>query len=206
MKLIKSERLFFGCKIDSKLREALAQAKPGDRKYFEDPKSEFLRVVAVDEERWIGKIIAGGIQVTDVDDIQRNVISILKRISPALRLTASAIKIFAIDETVYSRELAPLAGFYPSVYLGAPWWFLDAPDAIARHRAAVTETAGFYRSSGFIDDTRAFLSIPARHDTARHVDAGFLARLVVEGRVRMDAAERIIDDLVDAIPREVFKL
>ncbi|MDR6907145.1 glucuronate isomerase [Agromyces sp. 3263] len=114
--------------------------------------------------------------------------------------------LFAIDESTYSRELAPLAGFYPSVYLGAPWWFLDAPDAIARHRAAVTETAGFYRSSGFIDDTRAFLSIPARHDTARRVDAGFLARLVVEGRVRMDAAERIIDDLVDAIPREVFKL
>lgn len=100
MKLIKSERLFFGCKIDSKLREALAQAKPGDRKYFEDPKSEFLRVVAVEDERWIGKIIAGGIQVTDVDDIQRNVISILKRISPALRLTASAIKIFAIDESI----------------------------------------------------------------------------------------------------------
>ncbi|WP_350346775.1 glucuronate isomerase [Agromyces sp. G08B096] len=114
--------------------------------------------------------------------------------------------LFAVDETTSSRELAPLAGFYPSVYLGAPWWFLDAPDAIARHRAAVTETAGFYRSSGFIDDTRAFLSIPARHDTARRVDAGFLARLVVEGRVRMDAAERVIDDLVDAIPREVFKL
>ncbi|WP_435527642.1 glucuronate isomerase [Microbacterium aurantiacum] len=114
--------------------------------------------------------------------------------------------LFAVDETTYSRELAPLAGFYPSVYLGAPWWFLDAPDAIARHRAAVTETAGFYRSSGFIDDTRAFLSIPARHDTSRRVDAGFLARLVVEGRVRLDAAERIIDDLVDAIPRKVFKL
>lgn len=114
--------------------------------------------------------------------------------------------LFAVDETAYSRELAPLAGFYPSVYLGAPWWFLDAPDAIARHRSGVTETAGFYRSSGFIDDTRAFLSIPARHGTSRRVDAGFLARLVVEGRMRMDAAERIIDDLVDAIPREVFKL
>jgi hypothetical protein len=98
MKLQKSERLFFGCKIDSKLREALAQAKPGDRKYFEDPNSEFLRVVAVEEERWIGKVIAGGIQVTDVDDIQRNVMSILKRISPALRITASSIKIFAVAE------------------------------------------------------------------------------------------------------------
>ncbi len=114
--------------------------------------------------------------------------------------------LFAVDETTYSRELAPLAGFYPSVYVGAPWWFLDAPDAIARHRAAVTETAGFSRSSGFIDDTRAFLSIPARHDTSRRVDAGFLARLVVEGRIRLADAERIIEELVGAIPRKVFKL
>ncbi|MFC5788663.1 glucuronate isomerase [Agromyces tardus] len=114
--------------------------------------------------------------------------------------------LFAVDETVYSREIAPLAGFYPSVYVGAPWWFLDAPDAIQRWRSAVTETAGFYRSSGFIDDTRAFLSIPARHDTARRADAGFLARLVAEGRVSLPTAHRIARDLVDAIPREVFKL
>lgn len=114
--------------------------------------------------------------------------------------------LFAVDETVYSREVAPLAGFYPSVYVGAPWWFLDAPDAILRWRSAVTETAGFYRSSGFIDDTRAFLSIPARHDTARRVDSSFLARLVVEGRVSLAAAHRISRDLVSTIPREVFKL
>jgi glucuronate isomerase len=114
--------------------------------------------------------------------------------------------LFAVDETTYSRELAPLAGFYPSVYVGAPWWFLDAPDAMARFRSAVTETAGFYRTSGFIDDTRAFLSIPARHDTARRADAGFLARLVSEGRLTLPAAERIADDLVSTIPREVFKL
>lgn len=100
MKLLKTERLFFGCKIDSKLREALAQAKPGDRRYFEDSgNSEFLRVVAVDEERWIGKVINGGVQVTDVDDIQRNVVSILKRISPNLRLASSAVKIFAASDT-----------------------------------------------------------------------------------------------------------
>jgi glucuronate isomerase len=114
--------------------------------------------------------------------------------------------LFAVDETVYSREVAPLAGFYPSVYIGAPWWFLDAPDAILRWRSAVTETAGFYRSSGFIDDTRAFLSIPARHDTARRLDAAFLARLVAEGRVSMTMARRIARDLVGTIPREVFKL
>lgn len=114
--------------------------------------------------------------------------------------------LFTVDETAFSREIAPLAGFYPSVYIGAPWWFLDAPDAMHRWRAAVTETAGFYRSSGFIDDTRAFLSIPARHDTARRVDAVFLARLVAEGRVTVPTARRIIRDLVDTIPRAVFKL
>lgn len=114
--------------------------------------------------------------------------------------------LFAVDETVYSRELAPLAGFYPSVYLGAPWWFLDAPDAMLRFRSAVTETAGFYRGSGFIDDTRAFLSIPARHDMARRVDSSFLARLVREGRVSRAVARRIARDLVDEIPRKAFKL
>lgn len=114
--------------------------------------------------------------------------------------------LFSTDETVYSREVAPLAGFYPSVYIGAPWWFLDAPDAILRFRSAVTETAGFYRSSGFIDDTRAFLSIPARHDAARRLDAGFLARLIVQGRLSVTTARRIARDLVDSIPRTVFKL
>lgn len=114
--------------------------------------------------------------------------------------------LFAVDETVYSREIAPLAGFYPSVYIGAPWWFLDAPDAVQRFRAATTETAGFYRSSGFIDDTRAFLSIPARHDMSRRLDAAFLARLVREGRVALATAERIAVDLVDTMPRKVFKL
>lgn len=114
--------------------------------------------------------------------------------------------LFAVDETVYSRELAPLAGFYPSVYVGAPWWFLDAPDAMARFRSAVTETAGFSRGSGFVDDTRAFLSIPARHDTARRADAGFLGRLVAEGRITEGAAADIIDDIVGPQPRRVFKL
>jgi len=114
--------------------------------------------------------------------------------------------LFTVDETTFSREIAPLAGFYPSVYAGAPWWFLDAPDAMNRFRSAVTETAGFYRTSGFIDDTRAFLSIPARHDTSRRVDAGFLARLVAEGRISLDTATAVMGDLVDAIPRQVFKL
>jgi glucuronate isomerase len=114
--------------------------------------------------------------------------------------------LFTVDETTFSREIAPLAGFYPSVYIGAPWWFLDAPDAVKRFRAAVTETAGFYRSSGFIDDTRAFLSIPARHDMSRRLDAAFLAGLVAEGRVSDAMAERIIVDLVHTQPKKVFKL
>jgi glucuronate isomerase len=114
--------------------------------------------------------------------------------------------LFTTDETVFSRELAPLAGFYPSVYLGAPWWFLDAPWAIRRFREAVTETAGFSRSSGFIDDTRGFCSIPARHDAARRVEAGVLARLVAERRITEDQAADIVVDLIDAAPRRVFKL
>ena len=114
--------------------------------------------------------------------------------------------LFTVDETVYSREIAPMASFYPSVYIGAPWWFLDAPDAMARFRSAVTESAGFSRGSGFIDDTRAFLSIPARHDTARRADAGFLARLVREGRITEATAGKVIDDIVGPQPKRVFKL
>ena len=114
--------------------------------------------------------------------------------------------LFTLDETVFSRELAPLAGFYPSVYIGAPWWFLDAPDAMLRFRAAVTETAGFSRSSGFIDDTRAFCSIPARHDTSRRIESAFLARLVAEHRISEERAHELIVDIVDASPRRVFKL
>ncbi|PNH83647.1 glucuronate isomerase [Arthrobacter sp. AFG20] len=114
--------------------------------------------------------------------------------------------LFTLDETVFSRELAPLAGFYPSVYLGAPWWFLDAPDAMLRFRSAVTETAGFSRSSGFVDDTRAFCSIPARHDASRRIEASFLARLVAEHRVSENRAHELIVDIVDGSPRRVFKL
>lgn len=114
--------------------------------------------------------------------------------------------LFTLDETVFSRELAPLAGFYPSVYIGAPWWFLDAPDAIRRFRAAVTETAGFSRTSGFIDDTRAFCSIPARHDMSRRVDCGYLAQLVAEHRMDLDEAYETATELVVANPRRVFKL
>ena len=114
--------------------------------------------------------------------------------------------VFTLDETVWSRELAPLAGFYPSVFIGAPWWYLDAPDAIRRFRAAVGETAGFSRTAGFVDDTRAFCSIPARHDMSRRIDAGVLAQLVAEHRLDEDEALETAADLVTTRPTEVFKL
>lgn len=113
---------------------------------------------------------------------------------------------FTMDETVYSRELAPLAGFYPSVYVGVPWWFIDAPEAMARFRGAVTESAGFGRTSGFIDDTRAYLSIPARHDLSRRIDSGYLAKLVGEHRLTLDEALETATELVVGNPRKAFKL
>jgi glucuronate isomerase len=114
--------------------------------------------------------------------------------------------LFTLDETVFSREIAPLAGFYPSVYAGAPWWFLDAPDAIRRYRRSVTETAGFTRTSGFVDDTRAFCSIPARHDMSRRLDCGVLAELVAEHRLEEDEAFETAAELVTVNPRRAFKL
>jgi len=114
--------------------------------------------------------------------------------------------VFTVDETVWSRELAPLAGFYPSVFVGVPWWFLDAPEAMRRFHAAVTETAGFTRTSGFVDDTRAFCSIPARHDMSRRIDAGVLAQLVAEHRMGEDEAAETALDLVVGRPTTAFKL
>lgn len=116
------------------------------------------------------------------------------------------IVLFGMDETVYSREVAPLAGFYPSVYVGPPWWFIDAPDAIKRWRKAVTEYGTFYKTTGFVDDTRAFLSIPARHDLSRRCDAAHLAELVAEHRLEMDEAEDVARAMVDTLPRHAFNI
>jgi glucuronate isomerase len=112
--------------------------------------------------------------------------------------------LFTVDETTYSRELAPIAGVYPGVRLGAPWWFLDSPDGMWRFRELVTETAGFYNTSGFVDDTRAFLSIPARHDLARRIDAGYLAKLVVEHRLEEDDAFRVAKDLAYNLAHDTY--
>jgi glucuronate isomerase len=114
--------------------------------------------------------------------------------------------LFTVDPDVFAREIAPLAGFYPSVYAGAPWWFLDSPALIRRYQESVTEIAGFSRLSGFIDDTRAFCSIPARHDMSRRLDAGFLAGLVAAHRLDEDEALDTITTLVVDQPRKVFKL
>ena len=122
-------------------------------------------------------------------------------LNPGFRLV-----LFTIDETVFSREIAPLAGVYPSVCAGAPWWFIDAPDAIGRFRRAVSETIGYSRTSGFIDDTRAFCSIPARHDMARRVDAAHLAGLVAEHRMRIQDALALAETLPAQQPRYVFRL
>src|SRR5699024_10883845 len=114
--------------------------------------------------------------------------------------------LFTIDETVFSREIAPLAGVYPSVFAGAPWWFIDAPDAILRYRRAVSETLGYARASGVINGTGAFCSNPARHGMSRRPEAPHLAGLVAEPRMRLQDAEELVVTLPDQQPREVFRL
>lgn len=114
--------------------------------------------------------------------------------------------VFTLDETAYSRELAPLAGHYPALYLGPPWWFNDSPEGMMRFREQATETAGFYNTVGFNDDTRAFLSIPARHDVARRIDCAFLSRLVAEGRLDQDEAFEVAKDLTVNLVRKAYKL
>ncbi|HWA95693.1 MAG TPA: glucuronate isomerase [Terracidiphilus sp.] len=116
------------------------------------------------------------------------------------------IILFTLDETTYSRELAPLAGHYPCLRLGPPWWFHDSPEGMMRFREQVTETAGFYNTVGFNDDTRAFLSIPARHDVARRVDCAFLARLVAEHRLDREEAFELAAELACGLARRAYKL
>lgn len=120
--------------------------------------------------------------------------------------TDLSIILFTLDETVYARELAPLAGHYPCLKLGPSWWFHDSPEGMRRFREQVTETAGFYNTVGFNDDTRAFLSIPARHDVARRVDCAFLARLVAEGRLLDWEAAELAYELTNGLVREAYKL
>lgn len=105
MKLDKTCSLFFGTKIDSKLREALSQAKPGDKKYFDGSSEEFLRIVELPDEKWIGKVIKPGPVVTEVDDIQRNIVSIMRRVAPGARVSASGIRIFVLQGAAASPAI-----------------------------------------------------------------------------------------------------
>jgi glucuronate isomerase len=120
---------------------------------------------------------------------------------PSFRLV-----LFTLDETTFSRELAPIAGHYPAVRLGPPWWFFDSIEGMLRFRYAVTETAGIYNTAGFNDDTRAFLSIPARHDLARRVDAQFLADLVSRHIIEREDAEAMIGEMAYGLAKKTYRL
>lgn len=116
------------------------------------------------------------------------------------------IILFTLDESVYARELAPLAGHYPALKLGPAWWFHDSPEGMRRFRLNTTETAGFYNTVGFNDDTRAFLSIPARHDVARRIDCGFLAQLVTEHRLEDWEAAELAQELAYGLVKRAYRL
>jgi glucuronate isomerase len=136
-------------------------------------------------------------------EFTRNLRPLLQAYGNDPRLT---LILFTLDESTYSRELAPLAGHYPTVRLGAPWWFHDSIEGMARFREQTTETAGIYNTVGFTDDTRAFCSIPARHDMSRRVDANWLARLVARHIVSMGDAREMARALAYDLPREAYRL
>ena len=144
-----------------------------------------------------------GADIPTGTDYVRNLRPLLDAVGGEPNLT---IILFTLDETAYSRELAPLAGVYPALKLGPAWWFFDAPEGMRRFRELTTETAGFYNTVGFNDDTRAYLSIPARHDMARRCDCAFLARLVAEHRLDEDEAHELAADLAWRLAEKAYKL
>lgn len=144
-----------------------------------------------------------GADIPTPTDYVRALKPLLDRFGDAAGLS---VILFTLDETAYARELAPLAGHYPILKLGPAWWFHDSPEGMRRFREQTTETAGFYNTVGFNDDTRAFLSIPARHDVARRVDCGFLARLVAEHRLGEDEAREVALDLAYNLVKQAYRL
>jgi len=128
---------------------------------------------------------------------------LLDRFGNEPRLT---LVVFTLDESTYARELAPLAGHYPCLRLGPPWWFHDSPEGMRFFRERATGTAGFYNTVGFNDDTRAFCSIPARHDMARRMDCAFLARLVAEHQLPEDEAREVAVDLAYRLVKRAYRL
>jgi len=137
---------------------------------------------------------------TDYVDALRPLLDVAGH-APGFRLI-----VFTLDESSYGRELAPLAGVYPALKLGPAWWFFDSPDGMRRFRELTTETAGFYNTVGFNDDTRAFCSIPARHDVARRVDCAYLATLVTTGRLTEDEAHELAHDLAYGLAKRAYRL
>ncbi len=133
----------------------------------------------------------------------RNLKPLTDRFGNDPRLT---LILFTMDETGYSREMAPLAGLYPAIKLGPPWWFQDSLNGLARYFDQVMETAGLYNTVGFIDDTRAFLSIPARHDVWRRASANWLAGLVLRGLIDKEEAVEMAPDMANGLARRTFKL
>ncbi len=144
-----------------------------------------------------------GADIPTRTDYVRALKPLLDRFGNEARLS---VILFTLDETAYARELAPLAGHYPCLKLGPAWWFHDSPEGMRRFREMTTETAGFYNTVGFNDDTRAFLSIPARHDVARRVDCAFLARLVSEHRLDEDEAHALAPELAYGLARRAYRL
>jgi glucuronate isomerase len=114
--------------------------------------------------------------------------------------------VFTLDESTYGRELAPMAGHYPALLLGAPWWFNDSIDGMTRFRRSVTETAGIENTAGFTDDTRAFCSIPARHDLARRVDANYLAGLAARHVIEMSDAREMARLMAYDLAKRAYRL
>jgi len=114
--------------------------------------------------------------------------------------------LFTLDRAAWARDLAPLAGAYPCLRLGAPWWFHDSFDGMMSFRRQMTETVGFYNTVGFADDTRAFISIPARHDLARRIDCAFLAELVATHRLELDEAALVARDLAYGLAKAAYRL
>ncbi len=114
--------------------------------------------------------------------------------------------LFTLDESTYSRELAPLAGHYPAVRLGPPWWFHDSMEGMRRFRERTTETASIYKTAGFNDDTRAFCSIPARHDLARRMDANFLGGLVARHAIDESDARQMARALAYELVKKTYRL
>ena len=144
-----------------------------------------------------------GADIPQRTDYVRALMPLLDRFGSEERLS---IILFTLDESTYARELAPLAGHYPCLKLGPAWWFHDSPEGMRRFREMTTETAGFYNTVGFNDDTRAFLSIPARHDVARRVDCAFLARLVAEHRLEESEAAELAHELAYGLVRRAYRL